>query len=171
MSYGLLLLRAVLGLTLAVHGAQKLFGWFGGGGPQGTAGSFRGLHFRAPLAMALLAGLAEFGGGLALTVGLATPLASFALIVVMLNAISTVHWPNGFFNGKGGFEFNLLILAAAAALAATGPGRFAIDRLIGWDDKISGLWWGGGALAAAALTSLLTLAFGRERHAAAPQHG
>src|SRR5437660_4196543 len=96
MSIGLLILRLVLGLTLAAHGSQKLFGWFDGGGPQGTASFFRGLGFRSPYAMALLAGAAELGGGLAVALGFLTPFAALALIVVMLNAIATVHWRNGF---------------------------------------------------------------------------
>ena len=98
MSYGILLLRVVLGSIVAAHGAQKLFGWFGGGGPHGTASSFAQLRFRAPLVLALAAGLAEFGGGLLLTAGLLTPLAALAITVVMLNAIATVHWRSGFFN-------------------------------------------------------------------------
>jgi putative oxidoreductase len=170
-SYGLLVLRLVLGSTMAGHGTQKVFGWFGGGGLQGTASFFRGLGFRAPLAMALLAGTGEVGGGLALVLGLLTPLAVFAVEVVMLVAIATVHWRNGFWAGKGGFEFNLLILAAVVALATTGPGRFALDRAIGWEGRISGLWWGLGVLAAAAVTAWLTVGVGRLRGAPHPTFG
>jgi putative oxidoreductase len=104
MSYGLLLLRVVFGLALAAHGAQKLFGGFGGHGVRGTAGFFGQLGFRAPLAMAVLAGGAELGGGLLLALGLATPLAAFAIVVVMLNAIWAVHWKQGFWNANGGYE-------------------------------------------------------------------
>jgi putative oxidoreductase len=92
---GLLLIRLVLGLTIAAHGAQKLFRSFGGQGPRGTAGLFEGLGFRAPLAMAVAAGIAEFGGGLLFATGLLTPLAALLIAVVMLNAIGTVHWRNG----------------------------------------------------------------------------
>jgi putative oxidoreductase len=77
--------------------------------------------------MALAAGLAELGGGLLLALGLLTPLAALAIAVVMLNALASVHWRNGFWNTNGGYEFTLLIWAAAIALAATGPGRFSFD--------------------------------------------
>jgi putative oxidoreductase len=158
MSYGILLLRVVFGLALAAHGSQKLFGWFGGHGLRGTAGFFGQLGFRAPLAMAALAGLAELGGGLLFALGLATPLAAFAIAVVMLNAIWAVHWKNGFWNSNGGYEMNLFILATAAAVAVTGAGRFSLDSWIGWAGELSGLWWGVGVLAAALATSLLTRA-------------
>jgi putative oxidoreductase len=161
MSYGMLLLRIVLGSILAAHGAQKLFGWFGGGGPRGTAGSFAQLRFRAPMLMALAAGLAELGGGLLMATGLLTPLAAFAIAVVMLNAIATVHWRNGFWNTAGGYEFNLLVLAAASAIASIGAGRFSLDALIGWDDNLSGLWWGVGVIGLSALAAAATLTVGR----------
>ena len=76
----------------------------------------------------------------------------------MLNAIATVHWKNGFWNSAGGYEFPLVMLASAVAVAATGPGRFSADRLIGWDESINGLWWGVGVLATAVLISGVTLA-------------
>src|SRR5438067_5274126 len=87
MAYGILFLRLVGGLTLAGHGGQKLFGWFGGPGPRGVAGFFGAVRFRFPLVMALLAGLAEFGGGVLVAAGLLTPFAAPAPAVVMLNAI------------------------------------------------------------------------------------
>ena len=161
MSYGILVLRVVLGSIMAAHGAQKLFGWFGGGGPVGTAGSLGQLRFRAPLSMALAAGTAELGGGLLLAAGLLTPLAALAITVVMLNAIATVHWRNGFWNTKGGYEFNLLVLASAAAIAAAGAARFSLDAWIGWDDSISGVWWGVGVIGLGALVAAATLTLGR----------
>ncbi len=156
LSYGLLLLRMVIGGTMFTHGAQKLFGWFGGGGPRGTAGSFGNMGFRAPLLMALLAGLAECGG-VAFAAGFLTPLAALGVAVVMINAISVVHWSNGFFNGKGGIEFPLTLLTVAVAVAAIGPGRFSLDRAFGWDDNLSGTWWGVGVLAAAVVISFVTV--------------
>ena len=120
MEYGLLLLRLVVGLLFAGHGAQKLFGWFGGGGPQGTTAFFSALGYRMPAAMAIVAGLSELGGGLMLATGFLTPLASFLLATVMLNAIATVVFPKGFF---GGYEFELTLAAVAIALAATARAR------------------------------------------------
>ena len=95
MEYGLLLLRLVVGLLFAGHGAQKLFGWFGGGGPQGTTAFLSSLGYRAPARMAIVVGLSELGGGLLLAGGFLTPLASFLLATVMLNAIATVVLPEG----------------------------------------------------------------------------
>jgi putative oxidoreductase len=164
MSYGLLLLRVVIGGTMFAHGAQKLFGWFGGHGPKGTGGFFGKLGYRAPFVMAVLAGLSEAAGAF-FALGLLTPLACLALAVVMLNAIITVHLKNGFFNGNGGIEFPLTLGAVAIAVAATGPGRFALDRAIGWDDDISGIWWGVGVLGAAVVITALTQTLGRRRAA------
>ena len=158
MPYGLLALRLVVGLTFGAHGAQKLFGSFGGSGPQGTARSFGSLGFRLPLATAIAAGLCEFGGGGLFAAGFVTPAAALALVVVMLVAIATVHWRNGFFVGAGGFEFNLVLLTVAVAVAATGPGRFSVDRTLGWDDNLSGVWWGVGVLGAGVLLAAATLA-------------
>jgi putative oxidoreductase len=162
MSYGLLLLRVVVGGTMFGHGAQKLFGWFAGGGPKGTGGFFGQLGYRAPIVLAIFAGLAESSGVL-FALGFLTPLASLAIAVVMLNAIITVHWSKGFWNGNGGFEFPLTILTIAVSVAAIGPGRFSIDRAIGWDDNISGLWWGVGVLGAALAVSFVTVRLGRKQ--------
>ncbi|TML44474.1 MAG: DoxX family protein [Actinobacteria bacterium] len=162
MSYGLLLLRVVVGGTMFSHGAQKLLGWFGGPGLRGTAGFFESLGWRMPLALAFLAGLAETSG-VAFAVGLVTPLAALGIAVVMLNAIFVVHWRNGFFNGNGGLEFPLTLATVAVTVAATGPGRFSIDRLIGWDDNISGVWWGVGVAAAAVAISFVTVTVLRHR--------
>jgi putative oxidoreductase len=170
MSYGLLLLRLVIGGTMFSHGAQKLFGWFGGGGPQGTAG-FMGaqLGFRAPLVMAMAAGLGETGG-LAFAAGFLTPLAALGIAVVMINAIILVHWSKGFFNGNGGLEFPLTLLTVVVAVAATGPGRFSLDHAFGWDDNLSGVWWGVGVLGAALVISFITLAVFRKREAVRAAH-
>jgi putative oxidoreductase len=163
MSYGILVLRVVVGLIVAAHGAQKLFGAFGGHGPRGTASSFGSLGFRVPLLMALAAGTAEFGGGLLFATGVLTPLGSLTIAIVMLNAIGSVHWRNGLFNGNGGYEFNLSIWAVAVAVAAIGAGRFSFDSLIGWSDNISGLWWGVAVAALSAIVAAFTLTLGRRR--------
>jgi putative oxidoreductase len=162
MSYGLLLLRVVIGSTVFAHGAQKLFGWFGGHGLRGTGSFFGSLGWRFPLLMAFLAGLGE-ASGLAFAFGFLTPLAALGIATVMLNAMLAVHWKNGFFNGNGGIEFPLTLGVVAVAVAAIGPGRFSIDHAIGWADNISGVWWGVGVAAAAALISVLTLTVFRVR--------
>ncbi|MEU7066741.1 DoxX family membrane protein [Streptomyces sp. NPDC046161] len=125
---GLLLLRLVLGLTMAAHGSQKLFGWFGGGGISGTGRFFTASGYPAGDAMAALAGLTETLGGLGLAAGLLTPLAGAAVVGTMINAIA-VHGAGAFFAPKG-IEYELLLTAGAAALALTGPGRYAADRLL-----------------------------------------
>jgi putative oxidoreductase len=155
-AYGILFLRVVVGLSLAAHGAQKLFGWFGGGGPRGTAGSFGSLGFRPPLAMAFVAGLSE-AAGLAFALGFLTPLAALAIASVMVVAVGSVHWRNGFWIGKGGYEYNLVLWTVAIAVAATGPGRFSIDHALRWDGTLSGVWWGVGVLAASLAGGLLVL--------------
>jgi putative oxidoreductase len=162
MAYGLLLLRLVVGGTLFAHGAQKLFGWFGGGGIRGTAQFFGGVGFRAPVVMAVLAGLAE-ASGLFFAAGFLTPLAALGIAVVMLTAIGVIHWAKGFWNSAGGYEFNLVLLTVAISVAATGPGRFSIDRAIGWDDNISGSWWALGVAAAAAAIAFVNLSVVRRR--------
>jgi len=157
MSYGILLLRVIVGSVFFAHGAQKLFGWFGGPGRAGTAGFFGSLGFRPAMAMALLAATAETSGVL-FALGVLTPFAALAMASVMVVAVGSVHFKNGFFAANGGYEFNLVLWAAAIAVAATGPGRFSFDRLIGWDGSLSGLWWGLGVLAVSALGGLAVLA-------------
>ncbi|MFJ6718168.1 DoxX family protein [Streptomyces sp. NPDC091259] len=125
---GLLLLRLVLGLTMAAHGSQKLFGWFDGGGISGTGRFFTASGYPAGDAMAALAGLTETLGGLGLAAGLLTPLAGAAVVGTMINAIA-VHGAGSFFAPKG-IEYELLLTVGAAALALTGPGRYAADRLL-----------------------------------------
>ncbi|SES21949.1 DoxX family protein [Streptomyces qinglanensis] len=125
---GLLVLRLVVGLTMAAHGSQKLFGWFEGGGLDGTAQFFASSGYPAARTMALVAGLTEVLGGLGLALGLLTPLAGAAVFGTMLNALA-VKWGGGFFAPQG-VEYELLLTAAAAALALTGPGRLAADRVL-----------------------------------------
>jgi putative oxidoreductase len=161
MELAVVLLRVVVGLTLAMHGSQKLFGFFGGSGPAGTQKFFSGLGFRTPLVMAVVAGLSELGGGLLFALGLMTPLAALALAVVMLNAIGSVHWKKGYFNSRGGYEYNLLIIATALAVTAAGPGRFSLDQAVGWAETISGPRWALGIAALAPLIAVLTLTLGR----------
>jgi putative oxidoreductase len=167
MSYGILILRVVLGLTMAGHGAQKLFGWWGGPGLRGIYGWLVSMRLRGGWLPVVMIVTAEFGGGLALALGLLTPFAALAIVSAMMVAIATVHWSKGFWSGNGGFEFNLLIIAGATALAATGPGRFSLDRAFGWADNLSGAWWGVGVLAAGLVTTFLLLTIGRRPETAA----
>jgi putative oxidoreductase len=160
MAYGLLLLRVFVGVSFFGHGTQKLFGWWGGYGPQGTGGFFAAQGYRWGVPMAVLAGLAEAGGGTLLALGLVTPLACAAIAVVMLNAIFAVTLKRAFMAGS---ELELTYLVTVVALAAVGPGRFSLDRAIGWDDNISGLWWGVLVAAAAAAISFVTLTFFRTK--------
>ena len=161
MAYGILLWRVVLGLIMAGHGAQKLFGWWGGPGLRGVHGWLGSSRFRGGWAPVALLVASEFGGGVLLALGLFVPFAALAVISVMFVAIATTHWRNGFWNGGGGYEFNLLIVASAAALAAIGGGRFSLDNAFGWVDNLSGLWWGVGALVAGALGALFMVTAGR----------
>src|SRR5919198_2929936 len=96
MSYGILLLRVVLGTIMAGHGAQKAFGWWGGPGRAGTIGMTRSQGFRAPVMAAFVLTTCELGGGLLMMLGLATPFAALAIASVMVTAIALVHWKNGF---------------------------------------------------------------------------
>ena len=140
MEFGLLLIRVALGLTLAAHGAQKLFGVFGGHGITGTGGFFESLGFRPGKPMAVMAGLGEAGGGLAFALGLLTPFAAAAIIATMVVAIVSVHLQKGFFSSEGGYEFPLLIASAAAGVAFIGPGPLSLDAVFGL--SLAGPEWG-----------------------------
>ncbi len=163
MDGGLLVIRVVLGTIMAAHGAQKLFGWFGGFGIAGTAGWLESMGFKQPRLQATVNGLTEFGGGLLLAFGLLTPFAAAAVAGVMFVAIAMVHWSNGFFNSSGGYEFNLLIVATSIALAVTGPGSISIDSLAGWN--LAGPEWGLAVLGASAIAAGSVLAMRRPQPA------
>jgi putative oxidoreductase len=128
---GILILRLGIGLILAAHGAQKLFGVWGGPGMAKWAESVQRLRIRPAHPWAWIAALSEFAGGLLLALGLLSPLGGLAIIGAMLVAIATVHLANGFWNAKRGYEFNLSIIVAAAALALTGPGPYSLDSALG----------------------------------------
>jgi putative oxidoreductase len=140
---GLLLFRLGVGGTLAAHGAQKLFGWFGGGGLEGTAAGMRAMGFIPPKTSAVLAGVGETAGGLALAAGLATPLGGAAAASTMA-AAGAVHRPAGFFATEGGFEYTGVLALAGAAVAISGPGRFSLDSLLG--DRFNRPWMSAVAL-------------------------
>lgn len=159
MNLALFALRVVVGLTLASHGAQKLFGWFGGQGIEGTAAGYDGIGLRPGRFNAWLAGLAELFGGLLIALGLLTPLGAAALIGVMTTAVWTVHLRNGFFNSRNGFEFNLVLATAAFALAAIGAGSWSLDNAL--DIHMTGVGWALGALAVGLLAGLGVVVSGR----------
>ena len=155
MSFGLLILRLVVGLTLAAHSAQKVFGWFGGYGLAGTGQFLEQLGFRPGRVQAALAGTAELVGGLFLAAGFLTPAAAAAIVAVMLVAAVSVHIKKGFFATNGGYEYTLVLGGAALALAFTGPGAFSLDQALGisW----SGDAWGLASLAAGLIGGALPL--------------
>jgi putative oxidoreductase len=153
-SVGLLVIRSVVGFTLAAHGAQKLFGWFGGGGLAGTTQMFEKLGLRPARCYALLAGLAEMCGGLLLAVGFLTPTASAAIIAAMTVAALVVHLQSGFFAHKSGWEYKLVLAGSALGVAFAGPGALSLDAALGlsWGEQggvaalIAGLVAGLGAV-------------------------
>ncbi|WP_263142836.1 DoxX family protein [Pseudomonas sp. RIT-PI-AD] len=126
--YGIALLRIVTGLTFMAHGSQKLFGWFGGYGLAGVGQWMESIGLSPGYLMALMAGSAEFFGGLALLVGLLVRPAAVALIVAMLVAIASVHWANGFFITENGFEYAMILALIAATLLVEGAGPLSLDR-------------------------------------------
>jgi putative oxidoreductase len=146
MKLGLTVLRAILGAVFFSHGAQKLFGWFGGHGLEATAGAFDSIGLRPGKRTALIAGASEAGGGALLGLGLLTPLGAAAVIGVMDQAVRTVHLEKGFFNTEGGFEYNLTLVAAALVLADSGPGPFSLDEKLGI--RMTGPLWALAALGA-----------------------
>jgi putative oxidoreductase len=132
LSLGLFLIRLVVGLTLAAHGSQKLFGWFGGNGYAKTSGWLEAQGLRPGRFWALVGGLGEFAGGILFAIGLLTPLAAIALAASMLMAVLKFHWSSGFWNAQHGYEYPLILLVASLAVGLIGAGSFAIDALIGF---------------------------------------
>lgn len=129
-SLAALALRLALGLIFVAHGAQKLFGWFGGYGLEGTGGYRASIGLAPGVLMAAMAGSAEFFGGLALLAGLVLRPAAAVLAVTMLVALIVAHLPNGLFLSNDGYEFALALLAGTVALALSGAGRYSLDQLL-----------------------------------------
>ena len=146
MDIGLLLLRLAVGLTLAAHGTQKLFGWFGGPGLNATGQFFTVLGFPPGRRHALMAALGETLSGVLLAIGLATPAAAAIFVSVMLVAVVTVHLSKGFFAQNGGYEYAFVLALAALTLAFTGPGALSLDAVLRLER--SGALWGAAALLA-----------------------
>ena len=131
LSIGLLIVRVVIGLTVAAHGAQKLFGWFGGPGIGGFGGWLASMGVKPARPWAIVAALAEFAGGLAVAFGLLYPVAALAVCGSMLTAILLVHAGKGFFATNGGYEFPLVILSAMLGTSFVGAGGISLDRVFG----------------------------------------
>ena len=127
---GLLIIRLVIGLLFVGHGAQKLFGWFGGYGLKGTGGWFESIGMKPGVTMALFAGLAELIGGVLFALGLLTPLAGIMIAGTMVMAIIKVHAPNGIWATSNGYEYNLTLLIVAIGIALIGPGQYALDTFL-----------------------------------------
>ncbi len=176
MKIGRLLLRLAVGGFFFGHGTQKLFGWFGGRGLDATAGTFEKLGLAPARPNALAAGAAEAGGGAALALGLATPASAAVLTATMLTAINRVHFKNGPWITEGGYEYNVVLIAAVIALTEVGPGRLSVDHALGVERSGSGwalaalLTGVGGALGAHALATAAAAAQ-PEVPSAAPEPG
>lgn len=149
MNLGLLVARAVFGLSISAHGAQKLFGWFGGYGIAGTGQFFDSVGFRPGRLMAVVAGFSEVSSGLLVALGLLGPIGPALMLAVMITA-SSVHWKNGFFALTHGIELPLLYAAAAITLAFVGFGAYSGDALFGltrlWSPDLNGAAIGLGVL-------------------------
>jgi putative oxidoreductase len=168
MDLALLVLRIVVGGLFVGHGAQKLFGLFGGHGLAGTAGFFDQLGLRPGALHARAAGAAEFFGGALLALGLFTPFAAAALIATMTAAIITVHYSKGVWSTEGGYEYNLVLIAAVFALAGAGPGAWSLDNAFSLD--LSGTGWALGALAIGVFGGLGAVISGRTADRTATHH-
>ena len=160
MDIGLLFLRLTIGLTIAAHGAQMLFGWFGGQGLEKTGQLFVALGFQPGHRYALMAALAEIGGGVLLAAGFVTPLSAAIIFAVMIVAAFSAHIKQGFFITSGGFEYTFVLSVAALTLAFTGPGALSLDAILG--HSWSGGLWGLAATLAGILVSIVPLAQRRE---------
>jgi putative oxidoreductase len=155
---GLLVLRVIVGLMVAAHGAQKLFGWWGGPGMKGFTGWLSSMGLRPASFWASVAMLGEFAGGLLFAFGLLDPIGSFGIIGAMLTAIALVHWGKGIWASKGGSELPLMIMAAALAVAFTGPGNFSLDSMFKFSlPELTSLRIGGFVLVILSLIAVLVM--------------
>ena len=164
MDLGRLLLRLTIGGTFFVHGTQKLFGWFGGYGPDGTGQFFESVGLRPGRRNAIAAGSTETGCGILIALGLATPLAAAGLSAVMITALRTAVWNEGFKPATG--EHEVLLAVAALALTETGPGAPSLDSALGIERR--GSAWTLAALGAGAAGSAMAIEMGRRQPEAAP---
>lgn len=158
--------RLIIGGLFIGHGTQKLMGWFGGPGIEGTQGMMESLEMHPPKANALAAGISETAGGTLLAAGLLTPVGSAMLTGTMITAIRKVHWTKGPWNASGGYEYNLVLIAALLALAESGPGDLSADAALGLE--LRGWQWSLAALGMGATASSLAVTMGR-KNAPVPQ--
>ncbi len=163
---GFLIARVLVGLLMAAHGAQKLFGWFGGHGLQATGDFFSQLGFRPARGFATAAALGELASGLLIALGFLGPVGPAIMLAVMVVAAISVHWRNGLFAASNGIELPLLYSIAAVRFALTGPGGYSLDAALGfqWVGTPSVIWL---ALVAGVLGGLVNLGL-RRRPPATP---
>jgi putative oxidoreductase len=159
MTVGRLIARVTIGGLFAAHGTQKLFGWFGGPGVEGAGEMMEKLELEPPKRNAVAAGTAETAAGVLLALGALTPLAASLITSTMITAIRKVHGSEGPWNTEGGYEYNVALIAAVAALVEAGPGSPSVDRALSIEAK--GSKWALVALAAGAAGSTLAIEAGR----------
>ena len=165
MDFGMMLLRLTIGFTLAAHGAQKLFGWFGGPGLEATGQFLAAIGFQPGRQHAWLVGFVEIAGGLLMAAGFLTPLAAALMVADMLVAAVSVHRKQGFFISNGGYEYTLVLGVASLTVAFAGAGALSLDALLGW--SFGGAFWGTAALLVALVGGAIPLA---ARHALPAVH-
>jgi putative oxidoreductase len=163
MNAGRLIARLTIGGLFVGHGTQKLFGWFGGPGPEGTEAMMDKLELRPARRNALASGVSETAGGALLALGALTPVAAAMLSGTMFTAIRKVHATNGLWNTNKGYEYNLVLIAALADLVDGGPGSPSVDRALGIDR--TGAGWALASVAAGAVGSALAIEAGSARTA------
>jgi len=165
---GLLLLRIVVGLLFVAHGLQKLLGWFGGAGLEGTAKMFDRAGLRPGRVTATLGGAAELAGGVSIALGLLVPLGAIAVLLMMAGAVVAVHGPKGLWNTNGGSEFPIVLGSVALAMTLTGPGRWSVDHLAGL--TLAGWWWFAAACAITAIGAAVDVAMIRANRMRGPSN-